>query len=1081
MAPRAAGRIAFVLGTSALAALDLTCARPMAAGGTAAAPAAPAAGAAAGTGDDGALEPLPALAKPPATTEHTELRALGKTIARHVDHGFETLIVSTGENIRCEGDRLDGGADVRIQGAADTRRPWSAWFALFPAHNGDPNAAPEENLLVVRRPLPARGEHQIAHVFLPLVCSGTPEHFRFALPDAEPQASDPRAMLTWVAAFARHAGGAAWGNFAVARLRELYPEPAPKPVAWPPEPHDARGGKLPPAASAAKGKAQGNAKTNAKNAKTKDGRAAGAARPSPPARAQATGRVTAPRRDPSELARLMDTTTGMTSLQETLQTDRALLATGDEPASVALTDLKPPSFKPHPWAAMTAALNRPVPSEPLATAAPAGFYFVRFRTITQLIRLREELDAGIAPALARMGEGADYDLAPRYEAELGLRQGPLTKLLGPTVVDDLAVVGSDPYLREGSDLSFVFRVRARPAFEAALAGTLAAFGAAHGGLKSSTVDHQGTPITVTRSSDGVVRRHRATIGSFDIVSNSLAATRRIIDAVAGREPRLADEPDFRYMLARDAATPADVLAFLGDRFVGEVIGPRQKVLEARRQIALAELSRPGYAALLYGWMYGRVPASADEVVASGLLRREELAHAGRERIDWQPGRAARSSWGAVGALTPLLDLPAVAHVTPSEKAAYDIFTAGYQSFWRTSIDPVAIRLALPTEGRGPLTSDVRVLPIITGTEYADLLRTVGHARVDLGDGGGGGLRTAIAIGPDAQIRRELGTALRELPLVGSLKVDWLGDWGILGIDDTATPAAREAIRKQVASGLTEPSFRDLIELPVYAGIEVRNMTAAVAFLAGVRTVLEQAAPGAIHWKEAGRERDVPFVSIRAGSSGGEDMRDLALYYSFCKSALVLSLSESALRHRIDDCLDGRQPRTGGSARPAAGAGAGAGAGKDGPQWILDMDMRERGPLWWRLALLAAGSGAAASEHWSVTAAEAVLRGAPGASPSVVRALARDTLGAIPATPEGYAYLLADDGVHDPLRGARRGTEKPTLADLLASDESPFVRLGRLIAHARSEVAFDDEGKAGGPGVPPPRSLHVRLRLGADRH
>ena len=138
----------------------------------------------------------------------------------------------------------------------------------------------------------------------------------------------------------------------------------------------------------------------------------------------------------------------------------------------------------------------------------------------------------------------------------------------------------------------------------------------------------------------MVRRHRATVGGFDVVSNSLAATKRVIDAVAGRAPRLADEPDFRYMLARDAATPADVLAFLSDRFVGEVIGPRQKVLEARRQIALAELSRPGFAALLYGWMYGRVPASADEIVASGLLKRDELAHAGGERIDWQPGRGA---------------------------------------------------------------------------------------------------------------------------------------------------------------------------------------------------------------------------------------------------------------------------------------------------------------------------------------------------------------------------------------------------------------------------------------------------------
>ena len=1047
--PAIAVSVFFTLGL--LGAFTLTCARPIAAGSTAGA--APAAAVVVGAPDEQEIVALPARPKPIPTTEHTELRSLGKVVARHVERGFETLIVSTAEQVRCEGSRLDEGAEVRIQGGSDTRRPWSAWFTILPTHGGDPGGAGDEALLVVRRPLPARGEHQIAHIYLPQICNGTPEHFRFALPDAQPQAADSRAMLYWADAFARHVGGTAWGEFATARVRALFPEPQPKEVAAPPDPHVAGRGAKTKDKTAAKGKGKGK-ETGKPNAADKE---------APAGRSRGGGRVTAPRREPSQLAQLMDSTTGMTSLQETLQTDRALLAAGDEAATVPLSELKPPSFKPHPWAAMTAALGRPVPSEPLAGAAPAGFYYVRFRTITHLIRLREELDAGLAPALAGMGEGADYDLSERYEAELGLRQGPLTKLLGPAVVDDLAVVGSDPYLREGADLSFVFRVRARPAFEAALAGTLAAFGAAHGGLKSTTIDHQGTPITVTRSNDGVMRRHRATVGGFDIVSNSLAATRRVIDAIAGREPRLAEEPDFRYMLARDASAPADVLAFLSDRFVGEVIGPRQKVMEARRQIALAELSRPGYAALLYGWMYGRVPASADEVVASGLLKREELAHAGGERIDWQPGRAARSSWGAVGELTPLLDLPAVTKATPSEKAAYDIFVGGYQSFWRTNIDPVAIRIAFAPDGKKPLSIDVRVLPIITGTDYADLLKTVGHARVEAG--GTGGLRTAIAIGPDAQIRHVLTRSLHEMPLVGSLKADWMGDWALLGMDDTATPASREAIKKEAATGVSDRSLHDLVELPVYAGIEVHNMTAAVAFLAGARAILDQAAPGAIKWGEVGRERDVPFVAVRAGSAGGEEARDIALYYGFCKNALMLSLSETSLRRRIDDCLDGKQPRT----RSAAGA--------EGPQWIFDMDMRERGPLWWRLAFMAASGRSSVSERWSMGAAEAVLRGAPGASASVVRALARDTMGAIPVTPEGYAFVLAENGMTDPLRGARRGSEKLGLTDLLASDESPFVRLGRLIGHARSEVAFDDEPKAAGAQA---RSLHVRLRLGADR-
>jgi hypothetical protein len=364
---------------------------------------------------------------------------------------------------------------------------------------------------------------------------------------------------------------------------------------------------------------------------------------------------------------------------------------------------------------------------------------------------------------------------------------------------------------------------------------------------------------------------------------------------------------------------------------------------------------------------------------------------------------------------------------------------------------------------------MRVLPIIAGTDYAELVRTVGHARVERG-GGGDGLRTAIGLGPDAEIRRLLSRSLHDMPLVGSLKVDWIGDWALLGLDDTATPAAREVIQKAAAGGPAERSFRDLVELPIFAGLEVRNMTAAVAFLAGVRHALEQSAPGAIHWAEAGRERDVPFVAVRAGAAGGDETRDIALYYAFCKGTLVLSLGEASLRRRIDECVDGKQPRT----RAAAGS--------EGAQWIVDLDVRERGPLWWRLAFLAAYSQTSSAERWSLAAAEAVLRGAPGASPSVVRALARDALGAIPVTPEGYAYLLADTGLQDPVRGARGRDDWRGLADLVASDESPFVRLLRLFAHARSEVSFDDEPKVGGgANAPAPRSVHVRLRLGPDRH
>ena len=161
---RIAGRHFARLWTGAIAALNLTCAHPTAPGPATAAAPAPAAVA---TAADGALMPLPPRPKPIPTTEHAELRTLGKTIARHVERGFETLIASTAEHVRCDAERIETGAEVRIQGASDPRKPWSAWFANLHLRAGEGSGTSEEGLLVMRRPLPARSEHQIAHVYLP--------------------------------------------------------------------------------------------------------------------------------------------------------------------------------------------------------------------------------------------------------------------------------------------------------------------------------------------------------------------------------------------------------------------------------------------------------------------------------------------------------------------------------------------------------------------------------------------------------------------------------------------------------------------------------------------------------------------------------------------------------------------------------------------------------------------------------------------------------------------------------------------------------------------------------------------------
>ena len=150
----------------------------------------------------------------------------------------------------------------------------------------------------------------------------------------------------------------------------------------------------------------------------------------------------------------MDTTTGMTSLQETLQTDRALLARGGRARDGGAVRAEAAVVQAAPVGGDDGGARAPGP------VGAAGRRRARRRSTScasgpsrTSSGCASELDAGLAPALAGHRARAPTTIWPaRYEAELGLRQGPLTKLLGPAVVDDLAVVGSDPYLREGSDL-----------------------------------------------------------------------------------------------------------------------------------------------------------------------------------------------------------------------------------------------------------------------------------------------------------------------------------------------------------------------------------------------------------------------------------------------------------------------------------------------------------------------------------------------------------------------------------------------------------------------------------------------------
>ena len=448
-----------------------------------------------------------------------------RVTSRYAADGYETLAVVL-KTDGSEASVFHGGGDrTPVEIDFPPGQPTPLAFVSPSAsnlwHEGARDAAVAKGfgVLWIRRALPASSAPITGTLFeVPNPDHGTPgtvHHFRVVA--GIPLPNDPKTWLNWLHALSSDAIGplhTAWSSFSATRL-------------------EAMAAALEPARKAPL-----------------------------PVRGSRPIRPSEPRTD---LATFMGTTTGATAIQEALQTDRSLFArVAREPANIPIVSLKGPELAVHPWKTMLARVGAPAP-EPLASNVPAEFYYVRSTDLPSLYRVLDQVDAWGTPA-ATVLDGAyeERGLASRYETALALKRGPLTRLLGSAVVGEVAVVGSDPYVKEGSDVTVLLQVKSRPLLEAAMSAVLTELEREHGTLLRSKRAHDGIDVSTSLSPDGAVAQERATVGDLEIVSNSPTAIDAVLDACKGLRPRLADELDFQYMLARDRQVPADVLGYMGD-------------------------------------------------------------------------------------------------------------------------------------------------------------------------------------------------------------------------------------------------------------------------------------------------------------------------------------------------------------------------------------------------------------------------------------------------------------------------------------------------------------------------------------
>ncbi|HXY37471.1 MAG TPA: hypothetical protein VEI07_24800, partial [Planctomycetaceae bacterium] len=222
------------------------------------------------------------------------------------------------------------------------------------------------------------------------------------------------------------------------------------------------------------------------------------------------------------------------------------------PKSVEIVSLAGPTIQSHPWEKM---LNGQKPLiSPLAHNVPADFYFIQFHSVDKLLDAIEASDLWGQHLFSQAWQEARTPLfARRIRQQLALEVNPALRPFYDSVVSEIAVTGSDLYVREGSDVTLLFQFKQPQLFHTRMDSFLSKAVKSHPDARRSEGEYQGVNYAEVSTPDRSIHVFSAyPEPDLHVRSNSRSALERVIDAIhrkdsAGRPVTpLGDTPEFAY-------------------------------------------------------------------------------------------------------------------------------------------------------------------------------------------------------------------------------------------------------------------------------------------------------------------------------------------------------------------------------------------------------------------------------------------------------------------------------------------------------------------------------------------------------
>ena len=329
--------------------------------------------------------------------------------------------------------------------------------------------------------------------------------------------------------------------------------------------------------------------------------------------------------------------------------------------------------------------------EPIANYVPHECFYIRFAQFPNYLWLRRLLEE-YGGDLSRMVllRGTDAQLNERVENQLGLRESSLSRVLGPQVISDVALLGRDTFLREGAAIGILFEAK-NELLKTELMGQR---NRRVNELKDEeasmqTLEIDGTSVSLASTPDNRLRSFYVASGRYHLVTNCRELVKRFLESARG-ERSLGSSQEFRYARQLMPLEEENTLfVYLSRKFFEGILSPHYQIELARRLKVLAdfelfELATRAAAA------EGLQEISMDELIHHGFLGSPVHHRSDGSHFTMFHGRQIDSRRGARGSFLPIPDTP-VENITRAESDRFGRVADFHRRRW-SHVDPVLVAL-----------------------------------------------------------------------------------------------------------------------------------------------------------------------------------------------------------------------------------------------------------------------------------------------------------------------------------------------------------------------------------------------------